>query len=96
MSKESIKRQIEGYKRDIDRQKSSITNCREDMAKIRIRKSRDAETYSRRLTTANSQLKNIVYVLKKREIGIVTREIFKEKEIKFLSAEKKVKIIEKI
>ena len=53
MSIDSVKRQIEGYKRDIDREKSRIADSRDDMAKIRIRKSRDAETYSRRLTNAN-------------------------------------------
>ena len=42
MSIDSVKRQIEGYKRDIDREKSRIADSRDDMAKIRIRKSRDA------------------------------------------------------
>ena len=38
MSIDSIKRQIEGYKRDIDREKSRITDYKDDMTKFESRK----------------------------------------------------------
>ena len=81
MSIDSVKRQIEGYKRDIDREKSRIADSRDDMAKIRIRKSRDAETYSRRLTNANSTAqKHSIRAQKKREWDRYSRDLQRERD----------------
>ena len=81
MSIDSIKRQIEGYKRDIDREKSRIADSRDDMAKIRIRKSRDADHYSRRLKSASSTAnKHSIRAQKKRDWERYAREIDREKD----------------
>lgn len=81
MSIDSIKRQIEGYKRDIDRQKSTIADCREDMANIRIRKSRDADSYTRRLKSASSVAnKHSIRAQKKRDWESYARKLDSEKD----------------
>lgn len=81
MSIDSIKRQIEGYKRDIDRQKSTIADCREDMANIRIRKSRDADSYTRRLKSASSVAnKHSIRAQKKRDWEGYARKLDNEKD----------------
>ena len=38
MSIDSVKRQIEGYKRDIDREKSRIADYKDEMAKTEFEK----------------------------------------------------------
>ena len=46
MSKEYYRSQIESYKRDIEREKAKIADCREEIAKVKIRKSRETENYA--------------------------------------------------
>ena len=93
MSIDSVKRQIEGYKRDIDREKSIIADSRDDMAKIRIRKSRDAEHYSRRFKSATSTAnKHSIRAQKKRDWERYAREIDREKD-KIAKTREKIKDI---
>ena len=81
MSIDNVKRQIEGYKRDIDREKSRIADSRDDMAKIRIRKSKDADHYSRRLKSASSIAnKHSLRAQKKRDWERYARDIEREKD----------------
>jgi len=80
MSIDSIKRQIEGYKRDIDRQKSKIADCKESISKIRIRKSRDTDHYSRKLKSASSTAnRHSIRAQKKRDWEQYARAIDREK-----------------
>ena len=93
MSIDSVKRQIEGYKRDIDREKSRIADSRDDMAKIRIRKSRDADHYSRRLKSASSTAQQTQYTCsKEKRLGTLLPEKLKGKRNKLQKPEKKLKI----
>lgn len=97
MSIDSVKLQIEAYKRDIDREKSRITDYRGDMAKIRIRKSRDADHYSRRLKSASSTaIKHSIRAQKKRDWERYSREIERERDKIARSREKIKDIREKI
>ena len=74
MSVESIKREIERTKRDIDAQKVKITNYREEMSQIKIRKSRDTVSYARKLKAASSTATRHSIRAQKKEIGRVIVE----------------------
>lgn len=81
MSKESIHRRIEGFKRDIERQKAIQSSYREDISKIRIRKSREAVRYSTRMkNTSSTASRHTIRSQKKREWESFARQIDREKE----------------
>ena len=97
MSIDNAKRQIEGFKRDIDREKSRIADSRDEMAKIRVRKSRDSDHYSRRLKSAFSTAnRHSIRAQKKRDWESYARKIDREKEKITKNREKIKDIREKI
>ena len=81
MSKAYYKSQIEGYKRDIEREKSKIAGFKEDIAKVKIRKSRETETYASRLRNAStSAAKHNIRSSKARQWESFAREIDRYKD----------------
>ncbi len=81
MSKAYYRSQIEGYKRDIEREKAKIADCREEIAKVKIRKSRETENYARQLKYANSSSqKHNIRAAKARQWESFAREIDREKD----------------
>lgn len=80
MSVDSIKRDIERFKREIDSQKVKVSKCREEMAKIRIRKSKEAIRYKNRLKSASSTAsRHNIRSQKKRDWDGYARDLSREK-----------------
>ena len=80
MSIDGIKSTIERINRDIERQKAKIADCREDIAKTRVRKSRESERYTRRLKAASSTAsRHNIRSQKKRDWESFARDIDRQK-----------------
>lgn len=81
MSKEYYRSQIESYKRDVEREKAKIADCREEIAKVKIRKSRESENYARQIKYAStSSQKHSIRASKARQWESFAREIDREKD----------------
>lgn len=54
MSVDLLRKEIERHGRNIEAIKIKIANCKEEISKIRIKKSRSSDNYSNRLKSASS------------------------------------------
>lgn len=76
MTKSYYRNRIESVKRDIEREKSKISGYREDIAKIRIKKSRSTESYRNRIKAASTtSRKQAIRAQKSREWESIAKKI---------------------